>query len=321
MEHFSLQFDGFIYENETPGVSCRGDFSGHPALPRRLISFSGFAVEVCSLAFAGGWKQNPNFSLQSICIPSSIISISKDCFHWCQGLSFLAFELGSRLSAIERGAFGECFALLSMSLPAGLEQIAASALCWPSLEHIGIDSRNQHFSVSESSFLVFQRLSIVGHVGTATEFCIDSCIEELCDDCFSSQNALAAVSFEPDSRLRRIGEAAFFSSSLRSIVIPSSVEVLAPRCFAYCEKLSIVRFELNSRLSVIGEEAFMVCPTLETVWIPGCLEAISVDHFGYCPGIVLVVIETGASVHPRPRASLRTTNDVLAAYLRKRFRS
>jgi hypothetical protein len=67
---------------------------------------------------------------------------------------------------------------------------------------------------------------------------------------------LGSVVFASGSRLREIGEGAFFHSNLSAITLPSSVEILSDRCFARCGNLAIVTFEDCSRLEKIGERAF-----------------------------------------------------------------
>jgi hypothetical protein len=190
-----------------------------------------------------------------------------------------------------------CSNLDSIILPAGLEQIECRGLYWRSLKYVGIERGNRHFTISGNYLEDFSSHSIVGHVGISTELFIGKDIEELCDGCFCSQKHLSGLSFETDSRLRRIGECAFFSSSLNSIVIPSSVEIIGNFCFDSCDNLSVVKFESNSRLSEIGDSAFSNCPSLKTVWIPSCVESIAVGHFREDGRVDLVIIETGAILH------------------------
>jgi hypothetical protein len=173
-----------------------------------------------------------------------------------------------------------------------------------------IETVNRHYSVSETSFLVFERFSTVGSVGVVSELCIGNDTEELCDGCFSYQSSLSPVAFAPDSRIRRIGDFAFLNSSLSCIVIPSNVESIEERCFMDCEQLSIVRFKSNSRLSVIGNFAFVLCP-LETVWISSSIQRIAIEHFGYCPDVQIVIIETRVRVRPLPRYLVRDWVDLM----------
>jgi hypothetical protein len=171
-------------------------------------------------------------------------------------------------------------------------------LYWGILRYIRVDARNGHFKTSGDYLLDRRGQSLVGYFGAATELCIDKEIDELCEDCFMLNKVVSVVSFEPGSRLRRIGECAFWSSRLTSIVIPSSVEILASRCFWYCYLLLTLRFELNSRLSVIEEGALEFAHSLKTVWIPACLETLIVGHLRRTDGVQIVILETGAIRSP-----------------------
>jgi hypothetical protein len=241
-------------------------------------------------------------SLKSICIPSGIETLTEASFKCCYGLAAVTFERHSRLSNIRRLAFFLCFPLESICLPAGLESIEAEALTWSYLGYVGIETGNRHVSISGNWVLGSTGTSIVGHVGVATEVVIGNDIEELCDACFSCQSTLSLVSFEPDSRLRRIGERVFSESLLRSITIPSAVEIIGEQCFWCCLELSIVRFEPNSRLSVVAKDAFVDCYALEAIWIPCHIQSVVLSQFASPASIEgrpgwykfhVIIIETG----------------------------
>jgi hypothetical protein len=59
---------------------------------------------------------------------------------------------------------------------------------------------------------------------------------------------LSSVAFASDSKLVRIGDAAFrYCTALASIYMPSSVETIGKTCFGGCSALSSVIFEDNSK--------------------------------------------------------------------------
>jgi hypothetical protein len=60
------------------------------------------------------------------------------------------------------------------------------------------------------------------------------------------------VIFEPDCKLREIGESAFESCGIQSIRIPKNVEIIGRSCFSACECLSEVVFESGSKLRRIN---------------------------------------------------------------------
>jgi hypothetical protein len=307
---------------------CRGNMSLFSiCVPSTVVSIGLACFQYCRalslVAFESGSQLSligPRVfydcrSLKSIYVSSGVRTLGECSFFECAHLACVAFDYHSQLSRIDAWTFSHCAQLRSICLPAGLEHVGHSALPWQSLECLRFETGNRHFSVSESAFLVYEGISIVGPVGAVTELAIESDIEELCDRCFAYQSSLSSVSFAPNSRLRRIGDFAFAYSSLSSIVIPSRVEMIGANCFLGCAKLSIVQFESNSRLSAIGRHAFGLCP-LVTVWVPSCIEAIALDHFGYCPKVRImetVIMETGEVVRAHPRPLVRDGIDWLLA--------
>jgi hypothetical protein len=61
--------------------------------------------------------------LLSICIPSSVEIIDRECFAQCDALLDVAFEPGSKLRRIEAGAFALSWQLASFCVPACVEYI------------------------------------------------------------------------------------------------------------------------------------------------------------------------------------------------------
>jgi hypothetical protein len=64
--------------------------------------------------------------------------------------------------------------------------------------------------------------------------CIRSDIEILSEWCFFGYDFIEGVTFDPDSRLRGIGEACFGQSSLESIHVPRNVDFIHPLAFVHC---------------------------------------------------------------------------------------
>jgi hypothetical protein len=229
-------------------------------------------------------------SLKSICIPSGVHTLGRSSFHDCDELAHVGFESRSQLRRIEDHAFCACRQLQSISLPAGLESLGRGAFPWPSLEYIGIGAENRHFSLSSDHLLVFDGVAIVGHYGHPTELCIGSTIKDLSAGCFTAQKSISAVSFEPNSQLRRIRESAFHMAGLVSIVIPASVERLENLSLGDCRQLAMVTIEANSRLSFVAQTAFRNCSSLKIVRIPARLKSLAADAFGKFPHVQIEII-------------------------------
>jgi hypothetical protein len=87
-------------------------------------------------------------------------------------------------------------------------------------------------------------------------FKVPASVEIIKESCFEGVKSLCELTFEGESRLKRIQKNAFRETSLRSVKIPASVEYIGSFCFYDCKVLSEVTFEPNSRLKEICEKAF-----------------------------------------------------------------
>jgi hypothetical protein len=92
---------------------------------------------------------------------------------------------------------------------------------------------------------------------------------------------IGGLSFEPDSRLIRIGSDAFRYWSLQSIEIPRNVEIHGSSCLSDCESLSSISFESNSRLIWIESSAFSRS-SLQLVELPRNAVILGSSYFSYC---------------------------------------
>jgi hypothetical protein len=291
MKHFSLEINRLKYEGDDSGTSCRGDFSGKPALPRRFVSFSGFAFEVCFLKSNGSWKSRMNFSLYSICIPSSIVSIFECCFSSCHSLCLTAFEYGSQLSVIEYSAFAYCSSLKSICIPSGVQTLCVRTF---------LDCRRLVSVV----FALHSRLSRI----QAGAFCENSKLESIClpadleriENGAFEWDCLKYVDIDPENRhfaksgrflldfegvsiVRYVGIA-------RELCISRDIEELCDSCFSDQRYLCSVSFEPDCRLRRIGAWAFWKA-SIECIVIPESVEIIGTSCFYACAQLSVVTFE------------------------------
>jgi hypothetical protein len=63
-------------------------------------------------------------SLESICVPSSVETMSRSCFKGCERLSTVTFEMPSRVSVLEEATFERRCSLRSVFIPSSIEKIA-----------------------------------------------------------------------------------------------------------------------------------------------------------------------------------------------------
>jgi hypothetical protein len=157
-----------------------------------------------------------------------------------------------------------------MVIPESVSFIAGTAL--EALQ--GFDYQGKGFYLVEWPFLLTgDRKAIVLAFAVPPWVHIPDETEILQDGCFIRSPVVARVFFSPVSCLARIGEGAFYSSTLCRIHIPKTVDILDSECFAWCEKLSICIFEIDSRCREIRDSAFSYT-AITWMRIPGTVEVI-----------------------------------------------
>jgi hypothetical protein len=98
------------------------------SFPRSLICVHGAVLPISALPDMTDGTYLPPYHavtllgsssphcLRSLCIPSSVKTLLHDCFSHCKFLSNVTFELGSRLSRMEKSAFSKCLSFCSICI-------------------------------------------------------------------------------------------------------------------------------------------------------------------------------------------------------------
>lgn len=132
------------------------------------------------------------------------------------------------------------------------------------------------------------------------------------DNAFHDHNGLVSVVI-PEG-ITKIGEAAFWASSINSVVIPQSVETIGNRAFCWTKSLETVEFkgtpkmdeyafsysafsslELPEGTTTIGIGAFDNCEKLTSVKLPESLTTISGHAFSDCKALEEINIPSGVT--------------------------
>ena len=79
--------------------------------------------------------------------------------------------------------------------------------------------------------------------------------------------------------LQKIGDGAFWSTSLPSITLPSTVAEIGGYAFKDCKQLREVVF--NEGLQKIGVSAFRMCTSLSSITIPSTVTEIGGSAFNH----------------------------------------
>ena len=128
---------------------------------------------------------------------------------------------------------------------------------------------------------------------------IPASVETIGNTAFSDCSSLATVTFEKGSRLKTIGNNAYYRcTSLTSIEIPASVETIEKKAFMHCSSLATVTFEKGSQLKTIAGDsydgAFSDCTALTSIEIPASVETIEATAFKRCSKLTTITFEKGS---------------------------
>jgi hypothetical protein len=108
-------------------------------------------------------------------------------------------------------------------------------------------------------------------------------IEIIGPEAFRASQQITDLVFESGTKLREIGENAFFRCrELTSLIVPKSVEILGDGCFWWADGMATITFEAPSKLKTIGAFALAVT-MLNSITIPASTEEIDGSAFHECP--------------------------------------
>ena len=126
-------------------------------------------------------------------------------------------------------------------------------------------------------------------------------------------SSLTSVTFEEGCQLEEITSYAFaYCSALGSVIIPKSVKTFVEGKdgfggqFYVCTSLQSVKFEEGCQLAEIPSYTFYYCSALESIVIPSCVKALSVDALNYgrqfynCTSLAKVEFEEGCQLTEIP---------------------
>ena len=104
---------------------------------------------------------------------------------------------------------------------------------------------------------------------------------------FYSNKQLKSVQFQPNSKIKIIGEKSFYDSSLESIIIPNSVLKIKKNAFGNCNSIKSVIFESYSKLTSMGKRAFQSI-SLQSISIPPTVTKIKSKCFYKCNNLQFI---------------------------------
>ena len=214
------------------------------------VDFGNGVTEIGISAFCGCT------SLTKIALPDSIRIIDESAFTLCSSVTEVTLNLNGVLEVIGDAAFAGCSKIESFIMPDSVTYMGWGA------------------------FMQCTSLKLMALSNNLTE--ID-------DYAFSECTKLSTLTFGVDSKVTRIGRAAFDRCAIEEVVIPAYVYEIGATAFYKCTKLKKVT--LNDSLLKLGDGVFSGCKVLEEITIPFFVNYIGVEAFKDCSKLKSVTFE------------------------------
>lgn len=260
-------------------------------------------VAIMQAAFKG------KYSLTSIRIPDSVMSVGKGAFggcdsliqadggaqyvdRWVVGAGEFAGSITLRedTAGIADAAFAGMDNLASLTLNASLRAIGADAfLGCTALTEIVVPEENTAYTVQGDALYSKDMSRLVLYFGTGESFTVPATVTEIAPSAFSGRTALRTVSFEMGSALTVLGDYAFKGcTSLTGFTLPKGVARIGTGAFYGCRSLTAFLLTKGSVCTAIGAEAFRGCAALVEFSIPEKITEIGQNAFFECEGLLRV---------------------------------
>lgn len=228
-----------------------------------ICTFSGPVTTIMEGAFSG---DSSCYDLQSVTLPKTVHTIEPKAFTNCERLKYFYGDLATLDGAAivingKMCAFAPAWSdeyTYSYVVEAGVRDIA---------DHLFENNqRLQHITFPAS-------LETIGNYAFA-------------------QCSVEFVVFDSESsKMRTIGEYAFYSSNIKTIELPSSTFTIGNQAFMSCHQLSNII--LPDSLAIISKQLCYECNSLQYVHLPNSLREIKACAFSGCSELISVDIPAG----------------------------
>jgi hypothetical protein len=165
---------------------------------------------------------------------------------------------------------------------------------------ISVGEGNETFSLENDFLIDIIHHRLVHSFSNSSNITIPAHIEILGSSCFFHCDSLISISFEPNSRLRRIESDAFFRSSLQSMVIPHTVQFIDSSAFINVISSSI-SIESDSEhfviqngflINIIQQKLIHDFLNSSNITIPADIEIIGSSCFCGCESLLSISFES-----------------------------
>ena len=269
---------GFRISFTSNGVSIRAYTGDDSAIVP--AQFLGLTVQsVADNAF------RDHSSLTSVTLPNGIQAIGQMAFEGCTSLTTI--DLPDELTHIDAYAFADCVSLKNVSLPQTVIEISDSAFIGHPEDltlSAAADSYAAHYATAHD-ILSYDpatfTYSITNGQATITQYSGNS----------TDVVIPASIGGYP---VASIGENAFASSGITSIILADGISRIDDSAFLYCNALKKVT--LPSSITSIGSGAFYDCESLADIPLPEGLIEIGESAFSYTSSLVSISLPSSLRV-------------------------
>ena len=259
-------------------------FCGCTALEQ--ITLPDSVTSIGSRAFSGcGIKQ--------LVLPKSIMEIGYNAFDHCTaleqvtvsefdtsiGAEILEPNSSESVPSVKTGAFSDCTALTSVTLPDSIEIIENGAFYGCTvLASIVLPESLQ--SIGDSAFKSCTSLMAITLPKSLT-----SIGKEVFAECTSLESIVL-----PDAVVSLPIHAFEKCTALKSVVLPRSLTEINLGAFSECTSLKTINLSNSNLLTNIVNSAFYKCTSLEAITLPDSLTHIGDYAFGKCTALTTVTL-------------------------------
>ena len=247
---FTMSDDLASFSDATTYTLTSGkSVSGNYTMPADLGGVP--VVGIDASAFAGtGWGTAENQKLTGITIPTSVKSIGAKAFQFCTKLKSVSFAGPMQLQVINEGTFQNCISMTDFDLDhcAQVQTIGGNAFTNTRMQTVNIPA-----AVTTIGKGAFSWMS--PSTGVTVTFEQGSKLKDIGDQAFYN-SFISAVNLEECDELTTLGEAVFqlgeshaSKSMLTELIIPQNVTTVGKHLAAYQSALKRVTFLTHKNMS------------------------------------------------------------------------
>jgi hypothetical protein len=224
----------------------------------------------------------------------------------------LTFEPHSALSVLGQAVFFRCRSLLSICIPATVQNIPDCCFCQcENLSKVTFESGGK---LSSLATFVFDDCFLL------KSLCIPASLREVTGLTFVGSRIEAVTVDAGNPHFRVLGDflvdigkhslIRYFGNE-PDVTVLSEIEAISAGCFMRCDSVVSVRFEAGSRISDIGDAAFHRSQsTPRSIFLPASLKTISPSCFDERGHATRIVLEAGSRLTDQCISDLRSRCEV-----------